>query len=177
MTIARHLAALLLALGIANAQGQTPYAGQHERSIKALSDEEIRQYLAGAGMGYAKAAELNGFPGPMHVLELADELRLSAGQREATRRLMESHKADARALGAKRIEAEKRLNSVFQGGKVDEQSLAEAVRAAAALEGDYRLSHLETHRRMRLLLSDEQVTRYNQARGYSSPAGHSPHKH
>jgi hypothetical protein len=177
MTIAQHIVALLLALGAANAQSQSPYAGQHERPIKALSEDEIRQYLAGAGMGYAKAAELNGFPGPMHVLELADDLRLSAGQREATQRLMESHKADARAIGAKRIAAEKRLDSIFLSGKIDAQSLAEAVRAAAAVEGDYRLSHLETHRRMRLLLSDEQVARYNEARGYSSPAGHSPHKH
>lgn len=29
-------------------------------------------------MGYAKAAELNRHPGPMHVLELADQLKLAA---------------------------------------------------------------------------------------------------
>ena len=42
--------------------------------VNALSPDEVQQYLAGAGMGYAKAAELNHFPGPMHVLELADKL-------------------------------------------------------------------------------------------------------
>jgi hypothetical protein len=90
---------------------------------------------------------------------------------------MESHKADARAIGERRIEAEKRLDAIFRSGKVDEKTLAEAVRAAAALEGDYRLSHLETHRRMRLLLTDEQAARYERARGYASGAGHAPGKH
>ena len=51
------LVALLLLTGSAHAQ--------HERE---------KQYLDGAGMGYARAAELNHFPGPMHVLELAREM-------------------------------------------------------------------------------------------------------
>ena len=38
----------------------------------------VQSYLSGAGMGYAKAAELNRHPGPMHVLELADQLKLAA---------------------------------------------------------------------------------------------------
>ena len=32
---------------------------------------------AGRGMGLALAAELNGYPGPAHVLELADKLDLA----------------------------------------------------------------------------------------------------
>ena len=143
-----------------------PYAGQQSRDIKALSGDEVRGYLDGAGMGFAKAAELNGYPGPMHVLELADKLGLSAQQREQTRRLMESHKAEARALGAKRIDAEKRLDALFLATAVDSRDLAEAVRAAGAIESEYRLSHLETHRRMRALLTDEQVSRYAALRGY-----------
>jgi hypothetical protein len=159
------LAAALLP-AVAQAQGHSPYAGQHHREIKSLSDEDARQYLAGAGMGYARAAELNGFPGPMHVLELADQLGLGAEQRAATQRLMESHKAEARAIGAKRVAAEKNLDALFQSGAVSQEKLAAAVRQAAAIEGAYRLSHLDTHRRMRALLSDEQVMRYNPLRGY-----------
>jgi len=118
-------------------------------------------------MGYAKAAELNGYPGPMHVLELADKLGLNSQQLDATRRLMESHKAEARALGAKRVDAERRLEALFRSGKdLESRELAEAVRAAGALEAEYRLSHLETHRRMRGLLSDEQSSRYAALRGY-----------
>jgi hypothetical protein len=53
----------------------SPYTGQERREIKALSNEEIDRYLSGDGMGLAKAAELNHYPGPRHVLELADQLQ------------------------------------------------------------------------------------------------------
>ena len=71
--------------------------------IKALSPEDVTSYLAGAGMGYARAAEMNGYPGPMHILELADPLKLTADQRAAVQKLMQAHKADARAIGAKYV--------------------------------------------------------------------------
>ena len=38
------------------AQDHSLYSGQQAREIKALSEEQIKQYIAGAGMGYAKAA-------------------------------------------------------------------------------------------------------------------------
>jgi Spy/CpxP family protein refolding chaperone len=151
---------------------QQPYAGQQERELKALTPEEVQQYLSGAGMGFARPAELNSFPGPMHVLELADKLVLTPGQREQTKALMDAHKAEARAIGAKRVEAERSLDALFASGKVDEEALGRAVRAAATIEGEYRLSHLETHRRMRALLTDEQVARYDQLRGYAAVGGH-----
>jgi hypothetical protein len=44
------------------AQSQSPYVGQEFREIKALSPQEISDYLSGKGMGLAKAAELNGYP-------------------------------------------------------------------------------------------------------------------
>lgn len=146
-------------------QGQS-YAGQQARDIKALSDDEVKQYLSGAGMGYAKPAELNGHPGPMHVLELADKLALTEAQREATRRLMDEHKAEARALGAKRVAAERELDAVFRSPHVEQARLAAQVRAVAAADAEYRLSHLETHRRMRALLSEQQVKDYGKLRGY-----------
>jgi hypothetical protein len=43
--------------------GHSPYAGQEKREIKALSAEDIEGYLTGQGMGFAKAAELNHYPG------------------------------------------------------------------------------------------------------------------
>jgi len=161
------VAAALLFAGAVHAQHH-PYAGQHERELKALSADEVKQYLSGAGMGYAKAAELNKFPGPMHALELADQLKLSGEQRAATQRLMDVHKTEASGLGTELVAAERELDVLFRSGKVDEAVLARAVRTAAALEGEYRLSHLETHRRMRALLTDEQVKRYDELRGYGS---------
>ena len=161
------LSLAMLGAGSAGAQGHNPYAGQHERPIKALSEDDTRQYLAGAGMGYARAAELNGYPGPMHVLDLGDKLGLSEAQRGATQRLMETHKAEARAIGAKRVAAEKSLDDLFSSRAMDSQCLAEAVRTASQLEGEYRLSHLDTHRQMRALLSEQQVAQYGVLRGYA----------
>ena len=166
---------LAVAAAAAHAQ-HGGYAGQEGREIKSLSAEEINQYASGAGMGYAKAAELNHFPGPMHVLELADKLDLSAEQRAATRRLMDEHKRQARALGARLVDSERALAGLFRKGAVDEATLARAVREAGALQGAYRLSHLETHRRMRALLT-EQVKRYDALRGYSAEAPAHPHRH
>jgi hypothetical protein len=122
-----------------------------------VSSERSADYLSGAGMGYAKAAELNHFPGPMHVLELADKLGLSAEQRATTKQLMDQHKRQARAI--------------------EEATLARAVRETAALEGEYRLSHLETHRRMRALLTEEQVKRYDELRGNTSVQPGHKHGH
>ncbi|HYE41651.1 MAG TPA: Spy/CpxP family protein refolding chaperone, partial [Ramlibacter sp.] len=143
-----------------------PYSGQQDRQIKALSDEEVSQYLAGAGMGYARPAELNRFPGPMHALELADQLELTAEQRSAIRALMDAHKAQARAIGTKLVDAERHLDRLFHASDVSADALARAVAAAAALEGEYRLSHLETHRRLRPLLTEAQIARYEALRGY-----------
>jgi len=158
--------AALAAAGVAHAQ---------PNDSKTLSAEEITQYRAGAGMGYAKAAELNHFPGPMHVLDLADKLALSAELRAATKRLMDDHKAEARQIGAKLVDAERNLEALFRSGKVEGAELAKATHEAARLRGEYRLSHLEAHLRMRALLSDEQVKRYDTLRGYE--AGGAQHHH
>jgi Spy/CpxP family protein refolding chaperone len=147
-----------------------PYAGEDTREVKALSQEEVKQYLSGSGMGYARAAELNHYPGPMHVLELADELQLTAEQRQRTQALMDAHKSDARALGRKVVDAENALDALFRSGTATETDLAARVRAVSAAQGDYRLSHLETHRRTRALLSAEQVARYDRLRGYGADA-------
>lgn len=174
MKSAKLVAFLATAAALALPQiavAQQPYAGQQDREIKALSADEVKQYLAGAGMGYAKSAELNHFPGPMHALELSEQIGLSAEQRAHAKRLMDAHKADARAIGAKLVDSERALEMLFRGGRVDDASLAKAVNAAAALAGEYRLSHLETHRRMRLLLTEEQVAHYDRLRGYAGGDG------
>lgn len=72
-------------------------------------------------------------------------------------------------------EAERALDALHATGRMDEAALAGAVRAAAVLEGEYRLSHLETHRRLRALLTDEQVARYNRLRGYGAGEGSRHH--
>lgn len=170
------IAVLAATAGTAQAQ-HGGYAGQESRDIKALSPEEITQYRSGAGMGYARAAELNHFPGPMHVLELAEQLALSEEQLATTRKLMDQHKREARSIGTELLDAERALEALFRQGSPDEAALARAVREAAALQGEYRLAHLETHRRMRAVLTDEQVKRYDALRGHSSPETEHKHRH
>lgn len=155
------------------------YAGGQQRTIKALSADEIRQYAAGAGMGYAKAAELNHYPGPMHVLELDMALELTPEQHAATRHLMEQHKAEARVIGAKLLAAEAELDQLFAKGGITQETLARQVQAVSVLQGEYRLSHLETHRSMRTLLTRHQIMQYDRLRGYSgNDAGSSgTHRH
>jgi len=153
-----------------------PYAGQQSREIKALSAEEIGQYVSGAGMGYAKPAELNGYPGPSHVLEHADGLELTPEQRKQTMALMQAHKEDAKAIGAKLVAAERELDALFRLKTAERATLEKAVRGAAAMQASYRLSHLETHRRMRDLLTPEQIERYDELRGYAGGSS-DQHRH
>src|SRR5690242_13138834 len=108
---------------VTSVHAQTPYAGMQTRSIKALSEQQIADLGAGRGMGLALAAELNGYPGPSHVLELADKLELSADQRAGMQRLFDSMKAEAMPLGARLIEQEAELDRQFAARTVTSESL------------------------------------------------------
>src|SRR5882757_3830289 len=113
--------AMLLAFG--SAVAQTPYAGMQTRAIKALSDQQIADLRAGRGMGLALAAELNGYPGPSHVLELADKLDLSPDQRAGVQRLFDAMKAEAVPIGTKLVEQEADLDRQFAVRTVTPESL------------------------------------------------------
>ena len=86
--------------------GHTPYAGWEGRAIKALSAEQMDDLRNGRGMGLALAAELNGYPGPRHVLELAQQLDLTTGQEAQAQRLFDAMQAEAITLGEQVIAAE-----------------------------------------------------------------------
>lgn len=171
------LLSLLLLAAPALAQHAQPYSTLSSRQIKALSDEEINQYEAGAGMSFALPAELNHYPGPMHALELGDGLKLMPTQRDALKALMDSHKAAARAIGARLVQAERELDDLFASKTATAEELRMKVRAAGDLRSEYRLSHLDTHRRTRDLLTAEQVQRYDQLRGYAAGHAQDGHKH
>src|SRR5262245_40913588 len=101
MRLGIALVTMLAFGGLAAAQHQhgSPYTGLQQRVIKALSEQQISDFRAGRGMGLALAAELNGYPGPLHVLELADQIELSGEQRERVRQLYDSMKAEAVPVG------------------------------------------------------------------------------
>ena len=89
------------------------YAGQTTRAGKALSDQRIADYLAGKGMGYATAAELTGYPGPAHVLELATDLRLTPEQQVRPHQVFQSMQADATSVGRALVDRERELDASF----------------------------------------------------------------
>ena len=103
----------------------SPYAGMQQRRIKALSDQQVGDLQAGRGMGLALAAELNGYPGPMHVLELADALKLSDEQRSRTRGLIEAMKEETIPIGEKLIAEETVLDRLFAEQRVTRGTLDE----------------------------------------------------
>jgi Spy/CpxP family protein refolding chaperone len=144
----------------------SPYAGEEHRSIKALSPEDIDALLAGDGMGYAKAAELNGYPGPAHVLDMADELQLTPEQTAATKAIEASMRTEAKSLGATLVAAERKLDALFAAKRIDERLLTSSLEEIGRLQARLRQSHLRAHLAQAKLLSAVQTERYFALRGY-----------
>jgi len=150
----------------------SPYAGEQSPAIKALSAKEVDDLRAGAGMGYAKAAELNGYPGPMHVLELSSRLGLSAGQQAAVEKILREHKAEARALGSDVVSLEQQLDAAFAREGATAAEVDGLTRSVADAAGRLRASHLKAHIETARVLTREQVASYVVLRGYSAHRGH-----
>lgn len=135
--------------------------------MKALSDQQIADLKAGRGMSLSLAAELNGYPGPLHVLELADALQLSDQQRSRTAVLVESMKAETIPIGEAIIAEETTLNRLFSERRVTRASLDAAVSRIGATLGELRAAHLRYHLAMVEVLSPAQITLYAKLRGYA----------
>lgn len=158
---------------------QQPYAGLQNRSIKSLSDQQIADLNSGRGMGLALAAELNGYPGPSHAIELANQLNLSPEQITRLQALFETMKAEAIALGVSMISQERKLNDEFANRTITLTKLAEATQEIGATQAALRATHLKYHLSTLDILSPEQVARYNELRGYKTDEGstHGKHQH
>ena len=164
---------LLLAAAATGQVAASPYLELADRPIKALSPEEIAGYLEGAGMGFALAAELNGYPGPKHLLELAHALELTEEQRDRVRAVHDRMAAAARSLGEELVAREADLDSAFAAGSIDAERLERLVAESADLRGGVRLAHLAAHLETKSLLTEAQIERYVELRGYAhgSPSG------
>ena len=177
----KRFAVLLVAfaLGACSTQHSSPsqYRGQEQREVKALSSEEVSDLLAGKGMGFAKAAELNGYPGPAHVLELAAVLQLSPEQRARTEALFERMNSQARQLGTQLVQAERELDTLFRERRITAELLAHQLEQVATLQAKVRNTHLHAHLEQVQVLSAEQTAKYIGFRGYSKHhADHGAHK-
>ena len=163
--------------------GTSPYAGEETRLIKSLSPEDIKALRQGSGWGLAKAAELNGLPGPFHLLELKDQIPLTPGQVDAVTPIYERMRAAASAEGKRFIAAEQALEDAFRAGTMTEKSLQAMLTDIERSRTRLRFIHLSAHLGMPKLLAEAQIARYAKLRGYyayrggTAHRGHDPKRH
>ena len=171
----RQTLALLVALVAApvsapaqHAHGTSPYAHAHAQSadIPSLSPEEVQELRNGEGMGLARAAELNHFPGPRHLLDLAPELGLGAAQIERIEEIHRNMKARAIAKGEAILEAERHLSDLFASGQPSAVMLGRVTEHLGLMRGELRAIHLLAHVEAAAELTDEQIASYDRLRGY-----------
>ena len=181
MSLARTtLSALVLLAAPAAAEDapRSPYAGEEARAIASLSEDDLAELAGSGGWGLARAAELNGVPGPAHLLELADEIGLDADQRAIIEAIRDEMQAEAIAAGERFVAAERALDAAFTDAVPDQAELARLVGEAGAARADLRLVHLSVHLRTTPLLTEAQIERYGMLRGYAEdpcdavPDGH-----
>lgn len=169
-TLIPVLAVLLLPISAA-AEGEhvhsSPYAGQEHRAVESLSADEIAALETGEGWGLAKAAELNGMPGPSHVLAMKTELHLTGEQEDRSRNIFQRMRGEAIAKGKILVAGEQALELAFRERSIDDGGLREHLRRIEASRANLRYIHLAAHLEMLKVLSASQIDRYNELRGYT----------
>jgi Spy/CpxP family protein refolding chaperone len=169
---------MALMINVAWADSTSPYVGQDRRDIKALAPEDAEAYLSGKGMGLAKAAELNGYPGPAHALAMATELGLSPDQKQRTEALFTSMEGKAIDLGHALIEQERELDRQFASKTATLESVAATLQRIGELQAKVRGAHLQAHLVQLEILTPLQVAKYQELRGYAGANAHEgSHQH
>lgn len=161
-----------------HADHASPYAGLERREVKSLSEADLEELRRGGGWGLALAAELNGVPGPAHLLDLKDEIRLSADQVAEIAAIFKEMQAEAITVGKRLIAAEKAIGSAFRSGDLSHDRLRDLIAKAEAARAELRYIHLSRHLSVAPMLTEEQIRRYNTLRGYDpDPCAHVPEGH
>ena len=169
---------LLIGLSVSTiAMESKPYAGQQTRSIKALSSSEMDGLKNGKGMGLAKAAELNHYPGPRHVLDEASKLSLTKKQLLQTKDLFRVMQKEAIAVGEKIIASEKSLDEMFASGNISATELKNKLNEIGQYRAELRFVHLKTHLTQKDILTSRQIKHYDMLRGYNDPSSKNKSHH
>jgi hypothetical protein len=156
----------------------SPYVGQEHREIKSLSAEDIAELRRGGGWGLAKAAELNGVPGPAHLLEMKDKIALDEKQVRELRMLYDAMRAEAIAEGNRLIALEAELEKHFRDSTIDDQILRRLLDKIADSRQKLRYIHLSAHLKTPTILSEAQIDLYRTLRGYQTdPSSRVPEGH
>lgn len=156
---------ILLIAALAAGCATSPGNESPGTTSRTLAPAEVDGLLSGRGMGMAAPAEINGYPGPVHVLELKEELGLTPDQRFATSRLVGMVQGQARALGQRIIDAEKRLDADMAANSLGADRIRARLEAIAALRAQLRFTHIHAHMEQREILTPEQLARYYELRG------------
>ncbi len=157
--------AVTAAAAAASAQHGHGGAGAEGHQMAQACATEFEKVVGeGRGFGLAFAADQNGYPGPMHVLELRDRLKLTADQEAKARDLMHAMFAESRPKSARLLEAEARLRRLFAERAADEAAVRAAVAEVERARSEVRLVHLLAHLKTRDLLSEDQRRLYHEAR-------------
>lgn len=147
----------------------SPYATETGRRIKALSDTDVSNYISGRGMGLARAAELNRYPGPRHVLDLRAELALSPEQVAQLEKFFRTMDAVAKSAGTQLVACEIELDRLFAERHATTERVAALTAEIGRLQGTVRAAHLNAHIATAAVLTPEQIARYGELRGYDKP--------
>lgn len=134
-------------------------------ATSALSAEAVTQLLNGDGMGLAKPAELNGFPGPKHVLDLKKELAITPEQESRVDAIRRAMLERAQAIGRRIVELEQGLDAAFKAERITDADLKQRAGEIAKLQGELRTVHLQAHIVTKRVLTPEQVKKYYELRG------------
>ncbi len=164
------LGAMVFILGLGSAAGQhhtmPPGAGAPpgHKFVEMCAADFEQTIATGRGAGLAFVADQNGYPGPLHVLELKDRLKLTTEQDAKVQAMLAAMFAESRPKSARLLEAEAKLRQLFTSGRTDEGAVRAAAMDVEKARTEVRLVHLMFHLRTRDLLTDEQRRFYHEAR-------------
>jgi len=160
----------------------SPYVDIVNREIATLSAEDVAELLAGSGWGFALPAELNGLPGPRHVLDMGEEIGLSEEQSDRTQAIFDAMQAHAVRLGQLFVDRERALDTYFSEiasteKSADRRRMAALVDSAGAVRSRLRTVHLTAHLQMIDVLTHEQIAEYATGEAAADPCRHVPEDH
>ncbi len=146
----------------------SPWAGEQTREIKSLTARELTGIPKGHGVGMALPAELNSYPGPRHVLDLSEELNLTPEQKEQIELFYQEMSQQAVPLGQQFIEIEREIDGKFVDKSITSEELSELLKNSSEIKWQLRNIHLQAHLKTADVLSLEQISLYDQLRGYAN---------
>ena len=116
------------------------------------------------GGGQAMVAEMNGYPGPKHVLDLAPTLNLTTGQKKQITAIFREMESRAKELGTRIVRIEDELSTAFRQGLVSERSVKDDSEQIGRLRGRLRAVHLTAHLKTKEIMTRAQIELYKTLR-------------